>query len=226
MLAKDSHEYVLVLILKQIWSPKTDDLADLRQELSEYKSTITHAFLVEIREALVNIKVDADSERARELLNKLLPPAKSSFEEKATCLSGTRETVLKIVRDWLYDACKPSRLFWLYGVAGCGKSTIAASICKSLQDKRHLIGSFFCWRDQADRRDPVKLVWSIAFFLAKANPAFRNALLVELQDFELFSTLGPESQFERLIECPANNKDVKATAHSGTAVLVLTVLTN
>ena len=79
----------------------------------DYKSTLTQAFIVEIRGEVGNIKDviggmrdEADAERLREqdkddreLLMKLLPPASSSFEEKVTCLSGTREKVLEVVKD-------------------------------------------------------------------------------------------------------------------------------
>ncbi|KIK53720.1 hypothetical protein GYMLUDRAFT_109289, partial [Collybiopsis luxurians FD-317 M1] len=66
------------------------------------------------------------------------------------CTEGTRIDILKTIKDWVVDTsdCTPP-VFWLRGMAGMGKSTIAYSICDHFdnQDEGHRLGaSFFCSR--------------------------------------------------------------------------------
>lgn len=68
-----------------------------------------------------------------------------------TCLADTRVAVLKEIKAWAYG--KDERcIFWLNGVAGMGKSTIARTICHDFSQKGHLGASFFFSRDEKKYR--------------------------------------------------------------------------
>ncbi|PVF90819.1 hypothetical protein CPB86DRAFT_803278, partial [Serendipita vermifera] len=41
----------------------------------------------------------------------------------------------------------PESVYWLYGIPGVGKTSVAHSICARLHEKKRLGGSFFCRRD-------------------------------------------------------------------------------
>ncbi|KAF9645834.1 hypothetical protein BDM02DRAFT_3069602, partial [Thelephora ganbajun] len=47
------------------------------------------------------------------------------------CLKGTRGTVLDEIEAWTRDFDKPS-VYWLNGLAGTGKSTIAQTIAERI----------------------------------------------------------------------------------------------
>lgn len=134
------------------------------------------------------------------LLKKLRPPDGSLFSGKPACLEGTRISTLEYIHRWIAEEESTSQLFWLHGVAGCGKSSVATSICQALGDR--LAGSFFCKRDQDERRDPVRLIWTLAFYLQMRNAPYRNALLSALQKPDVFVNKDLATQFALLIEKP------------------------
>jgi len=58
------------------------------------------------------------------------------------CLKGTREGVLKDIGDW-FASDQGQRVFWLNGLAGTGKSTIAQTFAEMTFADRKLGASFF-----------------------------------------------------------------------------------
>ncbi|EPT00546.1 hypothetical protein FOMPIDRAFT_80560, partial [Fomitopsis schrenkii] len=112
-----------------------------------------------------------------------------------------------------------SRLFWLHGVAGCGKSTVAASVCRRLAGERQLAGSFFCKRDQDSRRNGVRLFWALAFYLAQVNTAFREQLLKPLREVDTLLDLDLDTQVNRILIQP-----LMGMVHNETAASALVVI--
>ena len=96
------------------------------------------------------------------------------------CLRGTRETVLDEIESWTQDFTK-SPIFWLNGLAGTGKSTIAQTIAERVFADGLLRASFFCSRDFKDRSDLHFLFPTMAFQLAHKYPDFRTHLVSLLQ---------------------------------------------
>ncbi|KAF9642509.1 hypothetical protein BDM02DRAFT_3176724 [Thelephora ganbajun] len=92
------------------------------------------------------------------------------------CLRGTRETVLNEIESWARDFEKPP-VFWLNGLAGTGKSTIAKTVSEQVFADGLLGASFFCSRDFEDRSDLRLILPTIAFQLAHKYPTFRSALV-------------------------------------------------
>jgi len=63
-------------------------------------------------------------------------------EHNARCLSNTRVELLSQITEWAKDRNgKP--IFWLNGMAGTGKSTIARTVTQLLADNGQLGASFF-----------------------------------------------------------------------------------
>lgn len=89
------------------------------------------------------------------------------------CLKGTRDTVLNEIESWAKDFDK-SPVFWLNGLAGTGKSTIAQTIAERLFAEGHLGASFFCSRDFEDRSNLHCIFPTLAFQLAHKYPDFRS----------------------------------------------------
>ena len=96
------------------------------------------------------------------------------------CLRGTRETVLNEIESWTKDF-DASPVFWLNGLAGTGKSTIAQSVVERVFADGLLGASFFCSRDFEDRSDLHFIFPTIAFQLAHKYPDFRSHLVSLLQ---------------------------------------------
>jgi len=117
------------------------------------------------------------------------------------CLRGTRRDLLLQLEFWLEDR-QDHRVFWLNGLAGTGKSTIAHTFAEiSFADGR-LGASFFCSRDFEDRSNLQAIFPTLAFQLAYRYPLFRDQLL---QALKANPSVGQESlcsQMEKFIVGP------------------------
>ena len=117
------------------------------------------------------------------------------------CLRGTRRDVLQQLEDWLENE-QSQRVFWLNGLAGTGKSTIAQTFAEVTFAEGKLGASFFCSRDFEDRSNIQTIFPTLAFQLAYRYPSFRKPLL---QVLRANPGIGREklcSQMEKLIVDP------------------------
>ena len=117
------------------------------------------------------------------------------------CLRGTRETVLAEIESWTKDFDK-SPVFWLNGLAGTGKSTIAQTVAERVFADGLLGASFFCSRDFEDRSDLHFVFPTLAFQLAHKYPDFRHHLVFLLQSNPDVVDESLCNQMERLIVEP------------------------
>ena len=96
------------------------------------------------------------------------------------CLRGTRRDILLQLELWLEDT-QDHRVFWLNGLAGTGKSTIAQTFAERMFADGKLGASFFCSRDFADRSNLQAIFPTLAFQLAYQYQFFRKELLQVLK---------------------------------------------
>ncbi|KAJ7097684.1 hypothetical protein C8R44DRAFT_717374 [Mycena epipterygia] len=82
------------------------------------------------------------------------------------CHPETRTWILDDLYTWSSKDDRSSRVLWLYGPAGAGKSAIAQSFCQKLEAEGRLGGSFFFKRGHASRGNANKLFPTIAYQLA------------------------------------------------------------
>jgi hypothetical protein len=101
------------------------------------------------------------------------------------CLPKTREKILHEIMAWARSepvaapgAAGPPearpRIYWLNGMAGTGKSTIARTIARCCADESILGASFFFSRGGGELETARMLVSSIAVQLAEHSPALRK----------------------------------------------------
>ena len=81
--------------------------------------------------------------------------------------------MLNEIESWAKDSDQ-SPVFWLNGLAGTGKSTIAQTIAERVFAEGCLGASFFCSRDFEDRSDLHFIFPTVAFQLAYKYPDFRS----------------------------------------------------
>ena len=123
------------------------------------------------------------------------------------CLRGTREAVLNDIESWTKDFSE-SPVFWLNGLAGTGKSTIAQTVAERVFADGVLGASFFCSRDFEDRSDLHFIFPTLAFQLAHKYPDFRDHLVSLLQSNPDVVDESLYSQMERLIVEPLQSADI------------------
>ncbi|KAK2026392.1 hypothetical protein LX32DRAFT_594735, partial [Colletotrichum zoysiae] len=85
------------------------------------------------------------------------------------CHPGTRVDLLQEVQAWVQSPTSPP-VFWLYAMAGHGKSTIARTVAKQFDEKEMLGATFFFKRGHAGRSSAENLFSTIAQQLARRRP--------------------------------------------------------
>jgi hypothetical protein len=117
------------------------------------------------------------------------------------CLRGTRGDVLLQLEHWLEDK-QGQRVFWLNGLAGTGKSTIAQTFAEVAFAEGRLGASFFCSRDFEDQSNIQRIFPTLALQLAYRYPLFREQLLQVLRANPGVGQESLCSQLEKLIVGP------------------------
>lgn len=95
----------------------------------------------------------------------------NSYERQhdPTCLPETHVDVRRQINTWAHREDKRC-IFWLSGLAGMGKSTIARTVAYELSKQECLGASFFFLRGGGDVGHVGKFVTSIALQLANSIP--------------------------------------------------------
>jgi cytidylate kinase len=74
------------------------------------------------------------------------------------------------------DEGDEKRIFWLNGMAGTGKSTIARTIARKYHDENYLGASFFFSRGGGDVSHAGKFFTSIAVQLASKSSSLKRSI--------------------------------------------------
>src|SRR5258708_6225580 len=108
--------------------------------------------------------------------------------KRVSCTEGTRTETLDTIYRWFdghisetgetlsTEGNPEGRIFWLDGVAGTGKSTIAQTVADHFSQNHDLGASFFCSRDDGECSN-INLVFpTIAYQLSLRSPSFQRHL--------------------------------------------------
>ncbi|KAF8753841.1 WD domain, G-beta repeat [Rhizoctonia solani] len=123
---------------------------------------------------------------------------------RRTCTEGTRVKVLDELKAWVIEAAGQS-VYWMSGMAGTGKTTIACTFAKWLEAEKLLAASFFCTRTSADCQDVTRIIPTVAYQLARYSIPFRSALCDILGNDSDIGSKDIAAQFEKLILDPLNS---------------------
>lgn len=99
----------------------------------------------------------------------------SETVSRRKCTEGARKHVLEHLKKWLYDQDAP-RVYWMNGMAGTGKTTIACTYSEQLEHHELLAASFFYTRSSADCLNPTRIIPTIAYQLARYSIPFQSVL--------------------------------------------------
>jgi hypothetical protein len=108
------------------------------------------------------------------LLFSRLRGVKTGYDQDLCCMEGTRKSLLEQITAWATNGLEQRNTYWIYGLPGIGKTSLAHSLCASLHDKEQLAGAFFCRRDDQDLRAPKNIFPTLICTLAILFPPFRS----------------------------------------------------
>ena len=115
-------------------------------------------------------------------LSEYLKPTTSDFASDARVRSLVekelvgRKWVFKAVEEWRVSEDRSSRLFWIMGDPGVGKSAIAAHLAH-FYGRGTVIAVHFCDWQKPDHRGAARIVRTLAFQIAARLPDYRKLLL-------------------------------------------------
>jgi len=131
--------------------------------------------------------------------------AEYDAQQRSGCMEGTCVEDLNTILRWIMDP-KAQPIFWLGGMTGTGKTSIAWSICERVRAENTLClgGSFFCSRSKgsAAQRDVRCVIPTVAQMLARQSDEFAAALAAELMEEPDLAYKQVNVQVERLLRKP------------------------
>ncbi|THU89108.1 hypothetical protein K435DRAFT_865611 [Dendrothele bispora CBS 962.96] len=140
------------------------------------------------------------------------------------CTPGTRKTILKDIEEWADGTSAVNTLgYWICGMAGTGKSTIAKSACDILKSRKMLAATFFCSRQFPECRDHSKIIPSIVYQMAQFSPLFGRELVTILEGNPDQVSKPPSEQLETLLVEPWMKVSTEEM-HSFSSVIIIDAL--
>jgi hypothetical protein len=121
-----------------------------------------------------------------------------NHESSNGCLPGTRESLLASISDWSTDVLDVP-CFWLSGLAGTGKTTIGHSICSRIARSGHVVVSFFFSRSEPERKTIARVIPTLLYQLAVAQPQLTSAISAALEINPDLARRSPQLQCRYLI---------------------------
>jgi hypothetical protein len=117
------------------------------------------------------------------------------------CTEGTRKQIIDEIMDWARDDRAPN-IYWLCGMAGTGKTTIAYSLCEHLKKEGRLGASYFCSRTIDESRNIRAVIPSIAYQLASHSAILRSLIVKAVKEDREITSNQTDTQFTHLIHDP------------------------
>ena len=124
-------------------------------------------------------------------------------QDERTCLPDTRVDLLHEIYKWADGEHSPG-LFWLSGLAGTGKSTVAKTVAAHYHAKRQLAGSFFFSRGGGDVSHAGMFVTSIAVQLASI-PGMKPKICEAIAKHNDIAYKSLDVQWQELIAGPLSS---------------------
>jgi len=130
----------------------------------------------------------------------------SDKQHDPLCLPNTRIDVLKQIRVWA-DEDDERHIFWLNGMAGTGKSTIARTVAREYHEQKRLGASFFFSRGGGDVGHAGKFCATIAIQLAENSPSLKRYICEAIANHNNIASQALRDQWNHLVFRPLSRLD-------------------
>lgn len=171
-------------------------------------------------------KRHAEHAKLDQLLSTLPHAAEAAFNSHSNqhspiCLPKTREELLQDIEQWA-DGHDDRCIYWLNGIAGTGKSTIARTIARRYYDRGNLGASFFFSKGGGDLSNANVLVTTLARQLANRVPSVKPHICDAIRAQEDILGQSLRDQWNHLIIGPLSK--LKSSSSPSIIVLVIDAL--
>ncbi|KAF5314288.1 hypothetical protein D9619_011986 [Psilocybe cf. subviscida] len=140
------------------------------------------------------------------LINEVAPNAilnAGGRADEVRCYPGTREEVIGNMERWMDgDGVRTSRMMWLSGPAGAGKSAICQTVAERCSRRGLHAANFFFFRGDGTRNNARPLAATLVYQLRSFYPALNEPLADCLTATPLICKGSIEDQFRHLISSP------------------------
>ncbi|KAK6524243.1 hypothetical protein TWF694_005899 [Orbilia ellipsospora] len=210
------------------WPFSKSEVDGIVARLDKFQTLIDSALQIDQIHIILSIEQEANLER--------LPVSGGAIfnsfedEQEPECLPETRVELLDVIKEWIVtaepnlkspkDRSKP--IFWLCGMAGTGKSTVARTVARLLRDNAQLGASFFFKRGKAHRGDASRLISTIAMDLRRHIPQLGPKISDAVERDPSIHLKALSEQFDKLIFKPLSQID--STAVPSPTVIVIDAL--
>ncbi|KAL2150432.1 hypothetical protein VTH82DRAFT_6995 [Thermothelomyces myriococcoides] len=141
------------------------------------------------------------------------------LRSEAKCLKSTRQQVLRAIQEWATDPTGEP-IFWLYGMAGTGKTSVVLTVADALSQQRPFtnhnclpplgtcLGASFFFKQGDATRNSIRIVFStIAKTLAHRFTDLKVHIAEAIRRDLDIGAKGPSKQFDDLILQPLTMLD-------------------
>jgi hypothetical protein len=130
----------------------------------------------------------------------------AKWQHEPTCLPNTRVDLQQQIHDWI-DGSDERTIFWLNGLAGTGKSTIARTIAHNCFQQGRLGASFFFSKGGGDISHASKFFTTIAAQLSEESQYLKRCIYDLMKENKSIATQSYANQWRQLILGPLSKLD-------------------
>lgn len=128
---------------------------------------------------------------------------------RSECLPGTGVNLLKSIVNWATSPAEQHRnIFWLYGVAGSGKSTVSTTIANFFQQTRRLGAHIFFDQTEVPERTPSAIIRTLAHQLGLFDHRIGQAITTAIDNWPDFMQSSAHIQFQKFLVDPLTSLDI------------------
>lgn len=219
-----------------------DNLKDTNEQIQRHFQALNstqvssiHHNISQVREEFRLMQISQRDNRRQQVLSGLKFAEKALFDHSINhrqprCLENTQVAPLQQIRDWC-EADESETIFWLHGMAGTGKSTIARTVTSALsscqwadgspiKEGTQLVGSFFFRQGDQDTSSTALLVPTLAWALLHALPILEPYILDAIDKHPGIESKLLSVQWEHLILEPLSKLNTTDTPSNKYVVVI------